>query len=454
MRFEVLLLILILTMGIGSCAELSVITIPQHPNVGKFVVRIVVTSQTPIENANLMVSGIVDGSYSLGDFVGSSVIDIPVEVHAPGVYDVRAFLSYVENGSYEHLESRYAIIVSDHPKFELLGAEGYVRPGESGVLRLIVKNAGGLARNVFLRLHGFHGGMKYYRIWKGGESKTVDFEVYANSSTPVGTYTIPLEVSCLDEFGTPIRTTIPVRLRVVGSPKLVISSVNFPKLSPDMNFTLTIGVENVGKDDARDVRLNLTLPDGFSGERSAYIGDLKRNEQKFARFHLRVGNVSGDFKIGVEMRSEKGVWNDTISIYVFPLEEMRVDIAGVYTIPQKLVAGKEFKLNVELENSGRVDLKGVMIELELPKGFVGRDTYFIGSLKSGDSATSTFYIRAGKEGRYVVRARIRYLDPTLKEHVEYENFTLYVFPAQNNVPIVALVLLILVGVGFWLWRRS
>jgi len=457
MRVELVLLSLILIVGCANAMSVNVRTIPAKPSVGDFVVVVEVSSPYPVKNANMMLTGLIDGSVSLGDFTGNVSTEFKVHVDRAGTYGLEVFLSYTteSNGS-EYLRCVKQITVLDKPEFEIKDVRGCVEPGERGTITLKVENVGGDAKNVRIGLEGVRAkdSERFYGLWRGGDVKVLNFTVFVDENASVGEKGVELLVKCTDPYGNTYRYTIPFTITITGKPELV-PHVVVPKVYPDENFTLKLTVENVGKKEARNVVVRLKLPEGFSGDSVAYLGEIGRGESREASFHLKVGrNVTGNRTVGVEMSCDGYEWRYEIPIYVFPLEPMRIDVSGVYTIPNRLVEGETFTLNLAVENSGKEVAKGVKIKLELPRGLVGRDTYFVGTLASGDSATSTFVLKAEGHGRFVVRAVVTYLDPTLKEHVEYENFTLYVFPSQNNVPIVALVLVILIGVGFWLWRRS
>ncbi len=84
MRFDVLALLLILTIGLANAVEFSVKTILENPSVGDFIVIVNVYSQNPIENANLLVSGLVKGSVNLDNFVGKTSAEFKAHMNRPG----------------------------------------------------------------------------------------------------------------------------------------------------------------------------------------------------------------------------------------------------------------------------------------------------------------------------------------------------------------------------------
>ena len=463
-RFLIFIVSLLLLIQTSNAVEISVKTIPEHPSTGRFIVCVDVSTQNPVYNANLYISGFLSKWVNLGDFTGKASVELEARVDKPGIYKLDVRLSYLELVN-DTLESRrvsgtYAIMVVDKPQFEVISVEGFVKPGESGNVTIKVVNKGGDARDVRLNFSGFlaKDPDRFFKSWRRNEVKILRFVIYADEGIKVGEHKAELSIECKDEFGNHYSFDLPLSITVRGKPMLIISKfTTIPaKIYPDTNFTLRIGVENIGKGAAKNVKIELKLPKGFSGENMAYLGEIDRNEEKFVEFELKVAkNFSGYYEIGVGIVSNEGRWNKNLTLFVFPLEPIHIDIAGVYTIPKRLEENKPFTLNLAVENSGKEVAKAVRIELKLPKGFEGRSTYFIGTLESGDTATSTFELKAGRSGEYNVYAVITYLDPTLQRHTVIQEFTLYVFPSQNYIPIVlVIVVVVAIGLALKFRRRS
>ncbi len=461
MRWIATIVLLILAINCVNAVSVSVKTVPENPTVGEFVVRVDISSQNPIHNANLYISGLINEAMSIGDFTGETSLDFKATVERAGIYDVNVRLNYVEvvNGTPEsgYVTCRKEIVVTEKPKFEILNVFGKIEPGESGSITLILVNEGGNAKNIIVNFKGMtcKDAKKFFESWRKGEKKNLTFTVFAESDASVGERRVKLEVECSDEFDRTYSFELPFSVSIVGSPKLIVSkaSTNPAIIHPDSNFTLSLIVENVGKDDAKNVSVLLELPKSVEGENLAFLGDIKRGKVVSTEFELKTGNVTGNLRIPVDIKCSGGIFNSTLELYVFPYDPIHLDIAGVYTIPRKVNAGDVFTLNLAVENCGKVKARAVRVHLKLPEGLVGKDTYFLGTIESGDSATSSFDLKALKEGKYEVTAIITYLDPMFKEHEITQNFTVYVFPSENYVPLIAVVLLALVGIAVWLRRR-
>ncbi|RUM33119.1 MAG: hypothetical protein DSY33_05210, partial [Archaeoglobus sp.] len=251
MRFKAILgiLLLLLIVQTANAVELSVKTIPEKPTIGKFVVDVEVSTQTPIHNANLIISGFLSKSVSLGDFTGKTSVEFEAYADKPGIYELEVRLSYVEfvndtprNG---YVRGTYAIVVVDKPQFEILSIEGSVKPGETGNVTIKVVNRGGNTKDVRLSFSGFlaKDTDRFFKSWRSNEVKSLKFVIYANKSLEVGEHEAKLDIECKDEFGNIYSFELPLSVSVIGKPKLAISEfTTIPaKIRPDTNFTLRIG---------------------------------------------------------------------------------------------------------------------------------------------------------------------------------------------------------------------
>ncbi len=140
----------------ANAVNVYVKTIPEKPTAGNFILSVTVSSDTPIYNANILLSGLVNKAVDVGSFSGNATFQFKVKAE-PGVYSQEVLLSYsVYNGSYT---SRYVkcikeIVVTEKPKFEIVKVESYISPGKSGELNVKVLNSGGIAKNVKVTLIG------------------------------------------------------------------------------------------------------------------------------------------------------------------------------------------------------------------------------------------------------------------------------------------------------------
>ncbi len=416
----------------------SIYTIPQNPHPGRITLVVQINSSTPLKDVTVHLTGLIDKTIYVGD-VTSCQTEVPVTV-GTGTHTVKAWISYTLNSTTYHEILEKVVKVEPLHRFEIAEVSGVVAPGHTGNVTLLVKNCGETIRNVKVTLKGFkcEKSARTINVWGENETLKLVFKVYAPSNES-GVHTGYLLIS-YSEFGENATRALPVGVNFTGKPSLVLSDFSTApaRIYPNSNFTLRVGVENTGSDKARGVTVKLLLPQGLRGEDTAYLGDLPQNSEKVASFELSTLNVTGKLKVGVVMKCREGSFESSGEIYIFPVSSL-IDISGVYTIPDRLVAGKSFTLSIAVENAGKQKVRGVWIKLKLPPGFRGRDTYFIGSLDSGDSATSTFQMVAGKSGEHTFTAEIHYLDYAYRPHVRVEEFTIYVFPGNNYTLALLLI---------------
>jgi len=424
----------------------SIYTIPPNPHPGRITLVIQINSSVPLKDVTIHLTGLIDRTIYVED-VTSCQTEIPVNVNS-GTHVVKAWISYTLNSTTYHEILEKVVKVTPLHRFEILGVFGTVAPGHTGNVTVFVKNCGETVKNVRVELEGFdYSSSRTVNLWREDQTISLTFSVYAPENES-GVHTGQLLIS-YPEFGERVTERIPIGINFTGKPSLVLSefSTTPARIYPNSNFTLRVGVENTGSDRAKGVTVRLLLPEGLKGENTAYLGDIPQNSEKVASFELSVMNVTGKLRVGVVVRCEKGKFESSGEIYVFPVSS-HIDISGVYTIPDRPVAGKPFTLSVAVENSGKLKVRGVWIKLVMPPGFKGRDTYFIGSLDSGDSATSTFQIIAGGSGKYTFKAEIHYLDYAYRPHVKVEDFTVYVFSGSNYtlallvIPVIAAIYLL------------
>jgi len=253
-------------------------------------------------------------------------------------------------------------------------------------------------------------------------------------------------------------------LRVIGSPKLVISKIytSPERVFPEDEFSLNIILENSGTDDAKNTNLIIELPDYFEGEKTKFSGTIERGSSKTVTFNLKAGNETPvgehSFPLKVKFEDLEGVAHKAeyeVPVYISSLGKISLDIAGVYTSPDVPVSGENYKLSVQIENSGNQNAKAVSIQLVLPPDFEGKDTHFIGSLESGDSATASFNLKAGSQGNHNIKVVIKYMDSKFEQHEVSRSITHYVSSKSYSGEIAgSLVVLAVILILVYKFRKK
>jgi hypothetical protein len=362
-----------------------------------------------------------------------------------------------------------AVKVLDGPEFSISG-ELSIEPATTENFEIEIMNSGGKARNVGISLSTpddivSNLGKIVFDEWDSGEKKTISFTLTVDSSAEAGVYELDIVIEYSNEFGEKSSETIPVAIKVIGIPKLSISgtSTTPDRILPENEFSISIIVENSGTDVARNTEIELSFPDYFEGERIKFLGVIERDSSKTAKFNLKALNTTPadnhEFSIKQDYNDIRGKEYSSeyeIPVFVSSPGKISLDIAGVFTSPGIPASGENYKLSLQIENSGSQDAKAVSVKLLLPEDFEGRDTYFIGTLESGDSATASFDLKADKSGNYNLNVLIRYMDSKFEQHEIKRSFTQYISQKNYSAQIaVAIASLIIIGFfGYRMFRKK
>jgi|GEM_PF-575243 hypothetical protein len=461
-------------------------TIPDNPSTGEFILSIDL-SNTGGDARNLklhifegekdlaIMSGKKEVSsifLTLGDLsTGSTAAQVKLKAEEPGFYELHAKISYVY-GDYAFegsVNKVIAVKVLDGPEFSISG-ELSIEPATTENFEIEIMNSGGKARNVGISLSTpddivSNLGKIVFDEWDSGEKKTISFTLTVDSSAEAGVYELDIVIEYSNEFGEKSSETIPVAIKVIGIPKLSISgtSTTPDRILPENEFSISIIVENSGTDVARNTEIELSFPDYFEGERIKFLGVIERDSSKTAKFNLKALNTTPadnhEFSIKLDYNDIRGKEYSSeyeIPVFVSSPGKISLDIAGVFTSPGIPASGENYKLSLQIENSGSQDAKAVSVKLLLPEDFEGRDTYFIGTLESGDSATASFDLKADKSGNYNLNVLIRYMDSKFEQHEIKRSFTQYISQKNYSAQIaVAIASLIIIGFfGYRMFRKK
>ncbi len=485
---KMVLLVLILVVLMGSASAQPVLTlnyqtIPETPIPGEifalqvnivnsgYAVKDVKLTVFEKENDLAIISGSGERSYltiNLGELTGSASTTIKMKAYREGIYQVKIKLSY--NYGTERLEEIIPIVVLEKPSLVIEKiSQPVLEPGSSGKNVLEITNSGGDAKNVEVSLvtpDGFVAETSkiVFDEWNSRERKTIVFNISARNDILTGVYPAKLIFSYTDRLGNAYQEETEFSINVDGEPEITFSGfkTNPERIYPDDDFILTLTVENTGKDDAKNIILSLDYPDKFYGENEAFLGTLKRGESADVSFKLKVDRKakSGSYPFTLSVKYSNGEKvkerSFDFSLFIDKLGTINLDISGLYFSPRKVMTSSDFTLSLQIENSGKQDAKAVSVRLILPEGFEGKNQYFIGTLESGDSATSTFdLIAPQKEGEYRIKALITYMDSKFEKYDVEREFTIYVFSEKSNMTeIAALGIIALIGILAYFWRRK
>jgi len=142
-------------------------------------------------------------------------------------------------------------------------------------------------------------------------------------------------------------------------------------VTPGNYFEIWIKLTNYGNDDMDDVRIELAEEYPFSSydnEPIQEIGKLTNNQQIVVKFKVKVddGAVEGVEKI--KIKAYKSEWSSP-AIAEFSIDiqtrSASVDIASIFTEPNRLIPGSEATININLKNTANTLMRDITVKLDL-----------------------------------------------------------------------------------------
>ncbi len=308
---------------------------------------------------------------------------------------------------------------------------------------------------------------EYFGAVLQNEEIKLSFFVHVNDVEP-GSYVIPVKVSYRNPNMDKEEKILYVGLKLVGKPKIILAGLNTsPQLIyPDSDFLLEVLIENIGKDTAKGVELELIMPKYFSGERRAFVGSLESDRRAKAVFNLKTSkNIKSglyNFTLIIKYWYENTVFKEIsyFEIYVTEKERPKLEISSVDASPEraeKLYPGTTFTLSVQFENIGKQTAKSIKAILRYPKEFSGDKISFLGSLEQDDTATAIYDLKISEKalsGSYTFEVLLEYYDELGNLYKDKKEFVLYVEPKKNILSylIVILIALLLIFLAYKIKR--
>ncbi len=169
-----------------------------------------------------------------------------------------------------------------------------IKPGEGFDLGLTVKNTGDplYHMDAFIEIEGeslMSKGPDNFHIdeLSVGESKSFELNFISDKGLTTGLYSIPITLKYEGVDGNPREQTENVPVEVKGLAKLSIASLKIDPQNPRKGdeVTIELRIENVGDDDSENTKL--VLDSDLEGFKTAYLGELERDDDTPAIFTLR-----------------------------------------------------------------------------------------------------------------------------------------------------------------------
>lgn len=122
-----------------------------------------------------------------------------------------------------------------------------------------------------------------------GESKRVSFSLMPISDATPGVYNFNIDLNCFDCAS----KTSKISLEVLSKPVVIFSGIDLSiegregaKLLPGDSFSISVQLDNIGKKQAKAVKVYLLVDDGITGVKEAFVGNIDEDDSGAAIFDL------------------------------------------------------------------------------------------------------------------------------------------------------------------------
>ena len=238
----------------------------------------------------------------------------------PGTYNLPVTLEYDKKGFVERVVEDYNVLL-EVKGFRSINIKNIrldkISPhiGDNLIISASIENNGSLeARNVIVSLTRI-GQTSFGDVIPltetsvhlnnigVGESKPVSFKLFLSKQLEPDTFNFKIDVNMLDIDSTESEK---ISFEVKGRPELILSGVDFSiegrprdkKLMQNDSFSLSIQLENIGKETAKAVEVKLEVNEGITGMKESYVGNIDADDSGAAIFDLSIQPTAivGDHK--------------------------------------------------------------------------------------------------------------------------------------------------------------
>ncbi len=178
----------------------------------------------------------------------------------------------------------------------------YIKPGGNFNVSLNLINKGqskaddiNIAVNLNKSLISLKSPSNYYIAGlEPGETYELNLKFTSDKNAEIGLYSIPIVLQYSGASGFLKQQTETIGVQMIGKAKLDIAQkkMNQDIINVGDSFTLTLKIENTGTDDAKGVKAYIDS-DYFYGDKTAYLGEISKDDYANAIFTLTAGNIAG-----------------------------------------------------------------------------------------------------------------------------------------------------------------
>ncbi len=315
----------------------------------------------------------------------------------------------------------------------------------------------------------------------GGSSTLVNFNAKIAENATAGTYDLPLSVRYTylweaDQYGSDTiqyfyreeNETLLLPVRISPELQFEVVSSGADQLNAGMEGYLTVVVRNTGQEEGTRAVLKIAR-NGNSpvtpSDSSTYIGDFPPGAEVSSQFKVSVGNDAENktypLDLYVTYEDHEGDTTDTGRHTIgVPVGE-KVSFA-IVSDPVALSPGQKKVISVTYENTGGATVYNAQARISAIDPFTSDDdTAFLGTLAPGEKKEADFEVSVDSSAtkkEYGLDTEVRFRD-ALDNSVISDPVKLRVSVASDPgawvVPAVAaIVLIVLAGVGYSLYRKK
>lgn len=317
----------------------------------------------------------------------------------------------------------------------------------------------------------------------GGVSKPVTFLVKFNKDAPAGTYDLPLilkyqYVDWTDQdSGNLLRTgyldktvTLPLKVAVRSNVNLEVDAVSTDHINVGTEGYLTLKLRNAGFEPAKKAVAKLSR-DGASPliptDGSVYIGDFKPGDVVECTFKVSASKnaEAQTYPIDVIVQYEKSNGEKETS----DTEIVGVPVGGkidfaIISSAATVNPGQKATIDVTYKNVGSATAYNAQARISAVDPFTSNDdTAYLGDLEPGETAVAHYAVSVDKEAtvkQYGLDSEIRYRDALDNSQIsDTMKMTVSVVKpeplvgALTNPIVIAVIVAILIGAGYYIYRR-
>jgi hypothetical protein len=260
---------------------------------------------------------------------------IKIDDDAPtGAYQVPLILTWEDSLREEKTQTVYlGIKVEGEPNLiisDINTTPNRVYADEEFTLLITLENTGtGKARAVEAELElprEFTGDkVDFAGTIERDKTATFSYNLKASKQAESKEYNFNLIITYIDEEGAKKRVNRPFQVFVspFGDVNLEIAGVSTSpsKIYPGTDFTLSVQLENIGTQDAKSVKADLTRIEGFTGEFSSFIGKIEEDDVSSGIFDMRAEKKlkpgTYEFVMKITYTDERG--EEHVEEKIFPI---------------------------------------------------------------------------------------------------------------------------------------